>query len=68
MPDVKSIRDMLNCTLLAPLIVESPVSCSGLSALKEPDLIDTFSEELGDGSRSITELLFTGDTGIGLEK
>lgn len=52
---------------LDPKVFESAVSRSGLSALKELDLIDTFSEEVGDGSRSITEPLFAGDAGIDLD-
>lgn len=51
------------CTLVA---LESPVSSSGLSPLVEPDLINVFSEELKDDSRSMTELLLAGDSGIGL--
>lgn len=47
--------------------LESPVSCSGLSALALPDLTDRFSEELKDDSKSITALLLMGDNEIGLE-
>lgn len=54
-------------TLILPAILESPVSRSGLSTLAAPDLAAAFSEELKDDSRSITELLFTGDREIGLE-
>lgn len=55
-------------TLLAPAVLESPVSCSGLSTLAEPDLTNAFSEELKDDSTSIIELLFKGDRDIGLDK
>ena len=59
--DAQFIRNIIYCTL------EAPLSCSGLSAFKKLEFPDTLSEELGDDSRSITELVCTGDRrGIGL--
>lgn len=54
-------------TLIPPAVFESPVSRSGLSAFAEADLVDSFSEELKDDSRSIIEFLLTGDKEIGLD-
>ena len=61
------LKKLIFYTLFAAAVLESPVSSSGLSALPEPDLADKFSEELKDDSRSITELLFTGERDIGLD-
>lgn len=46
--------------------LESPVSCSRLSARALPDLVNEFSAELKDDSMSITETLFTGEGETGL--
>lgn len=61
------LKKLIIYTLFTPAVLESPVSSSGLSALPEPDLAGVFSEELKDDSRSITELLFTGERDIGLD-
>ena len=43
------------------------MSCRGLSTFADPVVVNAFSEELKDDSRSITELLFIGDKATGTE-